>query len=189
MEKGDYLSAILRSNQTVFSLKDIVLLWRESGDRAKERVSYYVKKGDLHRIRRGFYAKDKSYNKFEFATKVYTPAYVGLETVLGRSGVIFQYYSQIFVVSYLTREIEADGQKYSFKKIKDPILTNSTGLKKENNYFVATKERAFLDILYLNKDYYFDNIDALDWEKVFNILPIYGNKRMCKKVEKLYHAR
>ena len=37
-------------------------------------------------------------------------------------------------------------------------------LKKEDTYYVASKERAFLDILYLNKDYHFDNLSPLNFD-------------------------
>jgi len=188
MKKGDYISTILRSNKTVFSSKDIALLWRCSITNAdRVRINYYIKKGDLYHIRKGFYAKDKNYDKFELATKIYTPSYISLETVLAKAGVIFQFYGQIFVVSYLTREIIADNQSYSYRKIKDSILTNDAGIENKNNYSIATPERAFLDIVYLNKDYHFDNFSGLNWEKVFEILPIYGNnKRMGKKIKE-YH--
>lgn len=187
MRKKDYLSILLRSSKTVFSFKDIVLLWGDSGNAAKARINYYVKKGDLYQPRRGFYTKDKDYDKLELATKIYTPAYVSLETVLGQSGVNFQYYSQIFVVSYLTREIKCDGQKYSFRKIKNSILTNKMGLENTGGYFIASKERAYLDTLYLNGDYHFDSLNFIDWNKVFEILPIYNNKRMNKKVKEIYN--
>ncbi len=189
MKKGDYLSIILRSSKTVFSFKDIVLLWRDAGAAARVRINYYVKNGDLHHIRRGFYAKDKNYNKFELATKIYTPAYVSFETVLGQSGITFQHHSQIFVASYLTREIKCDGQKYSFRKIKDAILTNKVGVKNSGEYFIASKERAFLDTLYINKDYYFDNPSPLNRDKVFEILPIYKNKRMEKKIKEILYVK
>ncbi|HEY4505830.1 MAG TPA: hypothetical protein VJG67_04025, partial [Candidatus Paceibacterota bacterium] len=94
---------------------------------------------------------------------------------------------QIFVASYTTKEIECDGQKYSYKKIKDTILTNQIGIESRENYSIASPERAFLDVIYLNKNYHFDNLSALNWEKVYEILPIYGgNKRMTKMV-KMYH--
>lgn len=189
MKKGDYLSAILRSNKTVFSFKDIVLLWRDSGNATRVRINYYIKNGDLYRIRRGFYAKDKNYDKFELATKIYAPSYVSFETVLGQSGVVFQYYSQVFIASCLTREIKCEGQTYSFRKIKNTILTNRTGLENKDEYSVASKERAFLDILYLNKDYHFDNLSSLDWDKVFEILPIYKNKRMKKEIKEIYDTK
>ena len=190
MKKGDYISAILRSKQTVLSAKDIMLLWGEaSSDAARVRINYYAKSGDFYRIRRGFYAKDKDYNKFELATKIFTPSYVSFETILGQAGITFQHYNQIFVASYTKREITADGQAYSYKRIKDTILTNSAGIESKDNYSIATPERAFLDVVYLNKDYHFDNLDLLNWDKVFEILPIYGgNKRMKKMVKKYREA-
>ncbi|MFZ8803248.1 MAG: hypothetical protein ACO2PO_09750, partial [Candidatus Calescibacterium sp.] len=128
----------------------------------------------------------KDYNKFELATKIYKPSYISFETVLSQSGVIFQYYSQIFVASYLTREIGVDGQKYFYRKIKGSILTDPTGLEYKGTYWIATKERAFLDTLYLNKNYYFDNTSVLDKEKILEILPIYKNKSLEKRVKEIY---
>lgn len=184
------LSTILRSTQTVFTFKDIALLWGDTDTKATiAGVNYYVKTGALYRIRRGIYAKDKNYNKLELATRIFTPAYVSFETVLGQAGVTFQYYSQIFVASYTTREILADGQAYSYKTIKESILTNSAGVETKDNCATASPERAFLDIVYLNKEYYFDNTSTLHWPKVFQILPIYGkNQRMIKLVQRYYEA-
>ena len=187
MRKGNYLTTILRSPKTVFSNQDIAMLWGEPGSEAvRVRLNYYVKQGFLYRIRRGLYAKDKKYNKLELATRIFTPAYVSFETILSKEGVIFQFYSQIFVASYLTREITIDDQIYSFRKIRNSLLTNSIGVELKDESSLATKERALLDILYLNSDYHFDNIDGAEWEKVFEILSIYGNKRMDKKVKALY---
>ncbi|MFH2069316.1 MAG: type IV toxin-antitoxin system AbiEi family antitoxin domain-containing protein [Candidatus Omnitrophota bacterium] len=183
------ISEILRSKNTVFTFKDISLIWGDT-DRstAIAGVNYYVKTGVLYRIRRGVYAKDKNYDKLELAAKIYNPSYVSFETVLTKAGIVFQFYTQIFVASYLTREIIADKQIYSYKKIKNSVLTNQAGIERRNNYAIASAERAFLDVLYLNKDYHFDNLSSLDWDKVFEILPIYANKRMEKKVEEYQKA-
>lgn len=187
--KKPLILAIYNTKNTVFSIQDIALIWKESNtELVKTRVYRYVKTGKLHAIRKSFYAKDKNYNKCELATKIYTPSYISFETVLAKAGVIFQYYGQIFVASYLTREIIADGQTYSYKKIKDPILINKIGIKFEDNYFIASPERAFLDVLYLNKDYHFDNLINIDWNKVYKILPIYNNKRMEKRVKEYKEA-
>lgn len=187
MQKGDYLNAILRSNKTVFTLKDISLMWQNSKTNAASvRLNYYVRKGNLNRVRRGLYTKSNVYEKLELATRIFTPAYISFETVLAREGLIFQYQTQITVASYLTRTITIDKQTYSYKKIKDTVLTNSIGITHADETSIATKERAFLDILYINTDYHFDNTKSLDWNKIFTILPIYNNKRMMKKVNKLY---
>ncbi len=178
---------IVRSKASVMRFKEIVIAAGEkSPNLLKRRLNYYVKKGELYSIRRGLYAKDKNYDRLELATKIFTPSYISFETVLREAGIIFQHYTKIFVATYQTREIECDNQQYSFRKIKDVILTNNAGVENRGNYFAATKERAFLDVLYLNKDYYFDNLTPLDWSKIYTILPIYHNKRMVKMVNSYF---
>lgn len=174
----------MRTPRTVFSTKDAALLWGEEKEQTiTNRLIKYVKAEKLIRVRRGIYAKDKNYDRFELATRIYTPSYIGFETVLTRAGINFQHYGNIFVATYVTREIEADGQKISFIRIKDYVLSNTAGIEHKDNVAIATKERAFLDRIYISKDYHFDNLNALDWDKVFEILPIYHNKRMAKKVK------
>lgn len=186
MQKGNYLSTILRSPKTVFTLTDIALLWQEENmDAARVRLNYYVKQGDLYRIRRGVYAKNQDYDKLELATRTFTPAYISFETVLAQVGLIFQYQTNITVASYLTREIRIEEQIYSYRKIKDTILMHAIGVKHENHLSIATKERAFLDTMYIHTEFHFDNLRSLHWDTVFSILPLYSNKRLNQKVKKL----
>lgn len=183
------ISAILRSSRTVFTFKDISLMWRNTDKKAViAGINYYVNTGQLHRIRRGIYAKDKNYDKTELACRIYTPAYVSFETVLTRAGINFQYYGQIFIASYLAREIVVDGQVYQYRKIKNTLLTDSAGVLNKDGIAIATTERAFLDTLYLNTDYHFDNLASLTWDKVFDMLPLYNNKRMTRKVQEFFAA-
>ena len=182
--KGEYLEVLLRSSKTVFSTKDAALFWGETkASTVSARLNKYAKAGKLVSVRRGIYAKDENYNRFELATRIYTPSYISFETVLTRTGINFQYYGNIFVATYVTREIEVNGQNISFVRMKDYVLTNTAGIEHEDGIAKATKERAFLDRIYVSKDYHFDNLDALNWDKVFEVLPIYNNKRMEKKVK------
>lgn len=165
----------------------MALLWREDNKKIiSERLRKYEEAGKLVRIRRGIYAKDEKYDKYEFAIKIFRPSYISFETVLGASGMTFQYYGNIFVATYLKREIKCDGQTYSFVKMKDLILNNPKGVDQTGEYATASKERAFLDTVYRSKKYYVDNPSSLDWDKVFEILPIYNNKKMAKTVQKYY---
>lgn len=187
VKKGEYLDILLRSKKTIFSTKDIALLWGGANmSAAQVRLNYYVRKGKLIRVRRGLYAKDKNYDKYELATNILKPSYVSFETVLGASGMTFQYYSQIFVASYVKRDLTCDGQLYSFRTIKNTILINPKGIDQSGEYSIASKERAFLDTIYRSKDYHFDNLSPLDWDKVFELFPIYENKKMEKKVKEYY---
>lgn len=181
------MEILLRSPKTIFTTKDIVMLWGESGKTAiRVRLSSYVKNGKLIRVHHGIYAKDKNYDPYELATRIYTPSYISFETILTREGINFQYYGNIFVASYVSRDIEVDGQRISIVRMKKNALINTLGISNENGVATATKERAFLDRIYVSKDYHFDNLHGLDWDKVFEILPIYRNKKMIKKVEKYF---
>lgn len=182
--KGQYVEVLLRSSKTIFSVKDVALLWGVAATNTiRVRLNSYVSSGKLIRVHRGIYAKDKNYNRFELATRIYIPSYISFETVLTRTGINFQYYGNIFVATYVTRDIEVDGHRISFVHMKDYVLSDTTGIEHTNGIAMATKERAFLDRIYVSKDYHFDNLDALDWDKVFEILPIYHNQRMEKKVK------
>lgn len=184
--KGNYLSAILRSNKTVFTTEDIALLWHESlSPKTLVRINYYVKQGELIPLRRGIYAKNENYNKLELATRIITPAYVSFETILAREGVIFQFYMPIFVASYTTRQLLVDKQVYTYRKIKQEILLNPLGVEHTNDTSSAVLERALLDTLYVGALSYFDNLRSVNWELLFSILPIYTNHQLEKKVEKL----
>lgn len=165
---------------TVFTVREIALILGENNlDSIKSKVSYYLKKGVLVRLRNGIYAKSSGYEIFEAANKIFTPSYISLETVLQREGVTFQDYGKtIFVVSYQAREIKLGGYTINFKKIKNSALTSQMGINVEGGYSIANKERAFLDAVYLYGEYHFDNLDSIDWEYAKGILPIYESKIM-----------
>jgi len=186
MKKGHYLETILRSPKTVFSTKDITLLWRESTSQTtRNRLDYYLKNAQLIRLRRGLYAKDKHYNRLELGSKILTPSYISFETVLAKAGLIFQYDSTVYLASYLTRELSCGDTAYFYRKIKSDILMNPLGIQQKNEYSIATPERAMLDMLYLNKEYYFDNLSGIDWDKAYSIVTIYKNKRLVKTLDAL----
>lgn len=187
IKKGEYFEAIIRSKNTIFTTKDVALIWGEkTTNTTNARLSGYVKAGKLVRLYRGLYAKDKNYNKYELATRIYTPAYISFETVLGATGVTFQHYGNIFVASEKSKEIEVDGNKITFVRIKNNVLTNNIGILHEDGYAISIPERAFLDRIYVSSDYHFDNLSILDFNKIFKILPLYNNKRMERQVNIYY---
>jgi len=186
-EKYPFLSTLLRSPSTVLSFKEVNLMATGSTRSAVARLlHYYVEKGELYPLRRGLYAKSKKYNRLELGTKIMPPAYVSFETVLLGAGVIFQHYTTIFLASYQTREIECDGQRYSYRRIKPALRFDIRGLENRGTYWVATPERAYLDMLYIYKSYYFDNLGSLNYEKVQELLPLYSNKRMEQLVKRQF---
>jgi hypothetical protein len=124
------------------------------------------------------YAKDTNYNRYEVATKIFTPSYISFETVLRNAGLIFQYYTTIYGASYRSQTVMCDGQEYNFRTLKSSILTMTEGILIQDTYSLASPERAFLDMLYVHPGYYFDNLRPLNWKKVYLILPLYRNQRL-----------
>jgi len=125
-------------------------------------------------------------NLQELACRIFTPAYISLEYVLQQGGIMFQYDSRLTIITYVSREIEIDDKIYSFRKIKDELLVSQQGIVQNGNFFtIATPERAFLDMLYLNGNQYFDNIHPLRMELIEQILPIYNSQVLTKRVQKI----
>jgi hypothetical protein len=179
---------LYKAKTTVFTAKEIGLIWGEdNSDQLKSSLKYYSDKDNLIRLRRGIYAKP-DYDVREAAVKIYTPAYISFETALRNEGVIFQYYETIFVASYLNREIKLkNGQNIQYYKIKNEVLLNMEGIDRKDGYFIADKEIAFLDTVYRNSQYYFDNLRGIDWKKCFAMVKIYRNKKMEKELREYYN--
>ncbi|KUK83750.1 MAG: hypothetical protein XD98_0257 [Microgenomates bacterium 39_6] len=184
--KKDIILNIYKSDQTVFTVKELSLMYPDIPQKdLLRRLSYYVKKDKITRPRKGIYAKS-DFNSLELANKIYTPSYISLETVLRNEGLIFQESSLITAVSYLTRKVACGQINISYRKIKDEILTDKTGVNKKDNYFIASKERAFLDAVFVYKDYHFDNLSVLDWKEIRKIKKIYHTKVLEKRVKDYY---
>ena len=92
----------------------------------------------------------------------------------------------IFVASQESRNKVVDKKKLIFRKLKKSILYNKLGLIENKFYYIASKERAILDLMYLRNRVYFDNLRSVDWKKVFEIVKIYQNKSLEKRVEILF---
>ncbi|MEW6086958.1 MAG: hypothetical protein AB1498_01470 [bacterium] len=179
------IAKLYQSSKTVLTVKDVSLIWKENNlNNLKSKISYYVKKGDLMRLSRGFFAKDKNYNPRELATSIHTPSYISFETILRDEGLIFQHYETIFAASHLSRTIKCDKYTFTYRKLKDEVLYNPAGIINHDEYSIAGKERAFLDMVYLFPDYYFDNLGNMDWNKCFELSDIYKNQQLIKRIGK-----
>lgn len=184
--KQDLIYKLYSDSRTVFSLQEIAMLIDEPDfNKLKQRINYYVRSKKIKNPRRSIYTKD-NYSLEELACKIYKPAYISLEYVLQKAGILFQYSSQITTISYLSRTLTIDGNAFVFRKIKNELLYNTTGISMhDNGMSQATPARAFLDTLYYNREYYFDSLEGLEKEEVLKILPLYQSVRLTKQVQKL----
>ncbi len=186
MDKKDFILEIYMDKRTVFKLTDIAMLFPLVDSKyLSDRMGYYVQTSRLKNPRKGIYAKP-NFNPLELANILYPPSYISLEYVLQQAGIVFQYDSRFTSVSYLTREIEIGEMIFSYRRIKEEIIMDPTGIVlNQDNINIATPERAFLDLLYLNKDSYFDNLNPLDRQLIDRIIPAYGSVALEQRVIKL----
>jgi len=182
----DLILAIYRENRTVFRLNDIAMLIGVSDFQSlNKKLNYYVRTGKLNNPRKGIYTKP-GYDTEEMACSVFTPSYISLQYVLQKAGIVFQYDSRITSVSYLSRIIEIESREFIYRKIKGSSLVNTAGILRQKNHInIASPERAFLDFLYLEKEFHFDNLNPLNRKVINKLLPLYNSKALIKAVKKL----
>ena len=181
------VAKLYQSSKTILTTKDLALVWEETNPvNLKNKIAYYAKQGVLRRLTRGVFAKEQQYDLKELATSIYSPSYISFETVLREAGIIFQHYDTLFVAAPWSFTKSIDGHTLTFRKLKNDVLFSPAGIKHEGNYSIATPERALLDMLYLFPNYYFDNLSSLNWDVCFELVAIYHNQQLIKRLKK-YH--
>lgn len=183
---NDIILSVYRESRTIFRLNEIAMMTGiHDFQSLSKRLNYYVHASKLENPRKGIYAKP-GYDPEELACSLYTPSYISLQYVLQKEGVIFQYDSRIMSVSYLSRMIEIGNRGFIYRKIKGISLVNPSGIiRQSNNVSIASPERAFLDLLYLEKEYHFDNLNPLKRKLIDELIPLYKSgviKNAVKRV-------
>lgn len=171
------------NNQTVFGLAELSgINPGYIGPKLNSAIKYLVKNGDLIRLAKGFYALNQNYSVQEFANKYRSPSYVSLYSVLFESGIIFQPYSSIYLLSKRSETKTINGTDFIYKKIKNEFLLNPLGIVSVNNISKATPERAICDSIYILGGQYFDNLRNVNWELIKKInQEVYINNKTISK--------
>ena len=184
------LEVILNTSRSVFNIQSLRIMTEcKNSQKLTQSLHYYVKEGKICNPRRGIYTK-ATYNEQEMACSLFRPAYISLEYVLQRAGVVFQYDDAITCVSYLNRIVEIDDKTYQFRIINPELWIGMEGIRQDDNILIATPERAFLDMVYLSAgNCYFDNLHPLNKTKVKQLLPLYQSKVLTERVIKLLNLK
>ncbi|MBW6441479.1 hypothetical protein K0B04_01040 [Patescibacteria group bacterium] len=166
------------TSKTVFSTQDFNKLWKYDNYRSLvRRINYLKNSGKIIQLKRGLYAiKGRSVNNMELANKLRTPSYITFETVLFKEGIIFQWDGRITLASKESIKMTVGGVNMIFRQVKSSILFSSQGIVANEKYFIASKERALLDMIYIKKDFVFDNLRDINFEKLRELAFIYDRK-------------
>lgn len=188
--QNNVLEVILRSPRSVFNVQTLMMMTEcDDSQKLTKSLHYYVKEGKIRNPRRGIYTKS-TYDEKEMACSLFRPAYISLEYVLQRAGVVFQYDDTITCVSYLNRFVALDEKAYQFRIINPERWIGMEGIERHDNIQIATTERAFLDMVYLSVgNCYFDNLHPLNKAKVKQLLPYYQSRVLTERVTELLNLK
>lgn len=158
-------------------------------EQAKSKIAYYEKVWKIVKIKRGYYFNLSSkISKEAISNSLFPSSYVSLETVLFNEWMIKQFSNSIQSVSNKTKTEEVFFGDIKFSNYNIKINTEEWIYINENNIWVATKERALLDIIYLriySSKYTIDSeiyLKEMDEELINKLLPYYS-----KRVSNFYY--
>ena len=155
-----------------FGYEDIAKVLGISACSAKVTASRYTKQGILLQMKRNIYVLNDSWNaagredKFQLANMGQVPSYISLMTALDYYEVTTQVQRDFFesVAVRRSKEIELNGSVFRYVKLAEALYNT---FKKEEDFFIATPEKALLDAFYLMSygRYSFD-LSSLDATKL-----------------------
>lgn len=136
-----------------FSFFDLLKISDIRENSLKVALSRLVKKGELVRIMKGWYAADPARVDWEVvACRLYAPSYLSYEWVLARAGVLSQQPAAITLATVRRGKIiESDYAGFHYHRLKKDYYW---GYDRRGAVLAADKEKALLDLAYLARKGY-----------------------------------
>ncbi|MCS7163622.1 MAG: hypothetical protein NZ845_01300 [Thermodesulfovibrio sp.] len=192
-----YLKIKDLEDKLYFNYNDVAQLLEIKEKSAKVFCSRYVKKGIFIRLKKDFYILKDRWQRnsiqdfYKISNMLQVPSYISLMTALSFYEVTTQVQRDYFesVCIKRTERIEIEGVKFNFYKLKKEIYFDFI---KERDFFIASKEKAFIDAIYLYSfgKYAFDidsiDIGKLDIKRIKSLIKKFPEKtkrlfeRICK---------
>lgn len=170
-----------------FGYEDIARALGVTANSAMVSASRYVAGGFLVRLKRNLYLLRERWEAltveetFSLANLIEVPSYISLMTALSYYEITTQI-QRDFIESLAikrTKKIEISGKTFSFTRMDKALYF---GFVRDNGFFIATPEKAFLDALYLTsfKKYRFDmtsvDFTKLDMKKIKIMIKLFPKK-------------
>ncbi|MGM0442518.1 MAG: type IV toxin-antitoxin system AbiEi family antitoxin domain-containing protein [Elusimicrobiota bacterium] len=178
-----------------FNVGDVSNILDVKRSSARVLCNRYVKKGIFTRLKRNFYILNKNFKDYsredlmKIANYLQVPSYISLTTALMEWNITSQVQVNTFESCCKKRSkvIEEDGQNFRYFKLKDKYYF---GFFKKDGIFIAGKEKAFLDAVYLytfgkySLDFSALEVNKLD-ENIIEKLLVKYPERTRKKVKEI----
>lgn len=166
------------------------------------QLSRWVKSGNLIQLRRSLYVLSEQYQKtrphpFLVANRLKRASYVSLQSALEYYGLIPEYVPSVTsVTTGRPEELITPLGSFIFKHIKTALFSNyqTIDLGEDQSAFIATPEKALLDLLYLtpgsdNPDYLrelrLQNSETLNTSLLIELADRFGNRKLLRAARKI----
>lgn len=180
-----------------FGIMDLADLLKIKPESARVLCSRYVKKGIFIRLKNNFYILEQKWDSLSredflrLANFLQIPSYISFMTALWIYEITTQVPRNFFESASLkrSRRFEARGIVFNYYKLKKECYFDFT---KWGNIFIATKEKAFIDSVYLYSfgkyklDFSSLDLDKLDKKRIKKLISKFPEKtksaleRICK---------
>ena len=135
---------------SLFQWEDIFKLFNINAVTAKALIKRLKESMMIKPLAKGkylFLLAETLPDDFELANFIYPPSYVSLESALSFYGIIDQFPYQITSVSLRkTNSFKIDQKMFTYAHLKPDLFKD---YKKENNFLIASPQKAVFDFLYL----------------------------------------
>ena len=166
------------------------------------QLSRWVKSGKLVQLRRRLYVLSKQYRKidphpFLIANRMKRASYVSLQSALEYHNLIPEYVPTVTsICTGRPEEIATPLGSFIFRHIKKELFSNYrfTDLGEEQSAFIATPEKALLDLLYLTpgsdkpnylRELRLQNFPTLNINILINLAETSGSKKLLLAAQRI----
>lgn len=134
--------------KTYFTIQDLKKNYKNKKSSLKNLLSRWAKEKLIFPLNNGYYCFDiEKLDYLNFACNFVKPSYISLEYALNYHGIIEQVPQIVTLISLKRHKFVFSGPyTFEYTKIKKELFF---GYNKTGSYYIASPEKAFLDVIYL----------------------------------------
>lgn len=161
-----------RTNKLTFTVEELSTILSITKESAKVSANRYVKSNFLTRLKNNLYVTTEKIGSltetelFKIANLIQVPSYISFITALSYYSITSQQLQGVVESAALKRTKEVNTKRVSFNYliIKKILYNNFVFI---NDFFIATPEKALVDIIYLTSmGRYQSDFEAIDFKKI-----------------------
>ena len=174
---------------------DLLLAGDVSPDAVRLQLSRWVQQGKLIKLRRGLYTLAPPYQRlqphpFLIANHLLRPSYVSLQSALAHYGLIPEFTPvTTSITTGRPHHWQTPQGRFEFRHVKKAFWFGFalTRLGQGQSAFVATPEKALLDLIHLQpggdslaylRELRLQHLDRLDWERLASFVQRMGSPKL-----------